>query len=495
MIALTLSEIAAATSGRLDAVSDPETTVTGAVVADSRGVERGDLFVAIPGERVDGHDFAGAAVQAGAAAVLAERPVGVPAVVVDDSVAALGALAAATLARISPTVVAVTGSSGKTSTKDLLAQVLAARGPIVAPTGSYNTEVGVPLTVLTADESTSTLVLEMGARGAGHIAYLCGIARPQVAIVLNVGTAHVGEFGGRDEIARAKSELVQALPATGTAVLNADDPLVRQMAGVTDAGVLMFGESVHADIRADAVSLDERGRAAFDLVTPAGSEHVTLRLVGEHHVSNALATAAAAWALELDMADVAAALSAATPRSPWRMAVTDRPDGVTVVNDAYNANPESMRAALKALVALGGTGTGRRTWAVLGEMRELGATSPAEHDALGRLVVRLGIDRLIAVGEEARPIQGGAASELGAANEPAPGDEGSWGNEAAWLPDGAAALDVLRTELEAGDVVLVKASRAAGLEKVAEALLAEVRPAQEDPAAPFEQSSEQENAR
>lgn len=494
MIALTLSEIATATNGRLDAVPDPETTVTGPVVADSRGVQRGGLFVAIPGERVDGHDFAGAAVAAGAVAVLAQRPVEVPAVVVKDSVAALGELAAAALARISPTVVAVTGSSGKTSTKDLLAQVLAARGPIVAPTGSYNTEVGVPLTVLTADETTRTLILEMGARGAGHIEYLCGIARPQVAIVLNVGTAHVGEFGGRDEIARAKSELVRALAATGTAVLNADDPLVRQMAGLTEASVLMFGESVHADIRADRVRLDERGRAAFDLVTPAGSERVSLQLVGEHQVSNALATAAAAWALELDMAGVAAALSAATPRSPWRMAVADRPDGVTVVNDAYNANPESMRAALKALVALGATGTGRRMWAVLGEMRELGDTSAAEHDALGRLVVRLGVDRLIAVGEQARPIHAGAASELDADDARAPegaprtaegsGEEQS-GKHAAWVPDAAAALDVLRKGIDAGDVVLVKASRAAGLESVAEALLAEA----------VEQSGEQENAR
>lgn len=481
MIPLTLSEIATATKGRLDAVPDPEPTISGAVVADSRGVAPGGLFVAIPGERVDGHDFAAAAMNGGAAAVLAERSVGVPAVVVADSVAALGELAAAVLAKISPTVVAVTGSSGKTSTKDLLAQVLAARGPIVAPTGSYNTEVGVPLTVLSADDTTRTLVLEMGARGVGHIEYLCGIARPQVGIVLNVGTAHVGEFGGREEIARAKSELVQALPATGSAVLNADDPLVRQMAGLTEAGIVMFGESVHADVRADRVSLDERGRATFDLVTPAGTEQIALRLVGEQHVSNALATAAAAWALDLDMAGVAAALGEATPRSPWRMAVTDRPDGLTVVNDAYNANPESMRAALKALAALGSR---RRSWAVLGEMRELGEASHAEHEGLGRLVVRLGIDRLIAVGDEARPIQRGAA------------DEGSWGNEAAWVPDAAAALDVLRTELDPGDVVLVKASRAAGLESVADALLADGRPARaHDVGHAAEESSEQENAR
>lgn len=477
MIPLTLTQVAAATAGRLDAVPDPERTVSGAVVVDSRHAGPGGLFVAIPGERVDGHDYAAGALEGGAVAVLAERPVGAPAIVVADSVAALGALASHVLTTISPVVVGVTGSSGKTSTKDLLAQVLAVRGPIVAPRGSYNTEVGVPLTVLRADETTRTLVLELGARGIGHIEYLCRIAPPHVGVVLNVGTAHVGEFGGRDEIARAKSELVRELPESGTAVLNADDPLVRQMAGLGAARVVMFGESVHADIRAERVRLDERGRASFDLVTPDGAAPVTLQLVGEHHVGNALAAAAVAWSLDLELAGVAKALSDATPRSPWRMAVTDRADGVTVVNDAYNANPESMRAALKALAALG---TSRRTWAVLGEMLELGESSPAEHDALGRQLVRLDIDRLIAVGDGARPIALGAAHE------------GSWGSEASWVPDVAAALAMLRTELEPGDVVLVKASRAAGLESVAEALLAATRG---EPGEAFDDLGEQENAR
>jgi UDP-N-acetylmuramoyl-tripeptide--D-alanyl-D-alanine ligase len=454
----TLADVATATGGTLDGVDDEATKVTGPVVADSRHVEPGGLFVAIPGERVDGHDFAAAAFDAGAVAVLAERPVGVPAVIVGNSVNALGRLAAYHLGRLDATVVGVTGSSGKTSTKDLLAQVLAARGPIVAPAGSYNTEVGVPLTVLAADDATRTLVIEMGARGVGHIDYLCQIAPPQIGVVLNVGSAHVGEFGSRDEIVRAKRELVEALPDTGTAVLNADDPAVRQMADDTDARVLMFGESVHADIRADDITLDAGGRASFTLVTPDGTALVRLALVGEHQVSNALATAAAAYALDLDLATVAAALTAARPLSPWRMEVTDRADGVTVINDAYNANPESMRAALKSLAAIG---RGRRTWAVLGEMLELGVASTAEHDALGRLVVRLDVDRLIAVGEGARPIQLGAAHE------------GSWGDEAAWVADGDAALARLRTELAHGDVVLVKASRATGLERVAEALVSE----------------------
>jgi UDP-N-acetylmuramoyl-tripeptide--D-alanyl-D-alanine ligase len=455
VIPFSLAEIAAATGGRVDA-GDPAATVTGPVVADSRAVAAGGLFVAVPGERVDGHEFAGAAVAAGAAAVLAQRPVGVPAVVVPDSVEGLGRLAQAMLRRIGPTVVGVTGSSGKTSTKDLLAQVLASRGPIVAPPGSYNTEIGLPLTVLSADETTRTLVLEMGARGVGHIAYLCRIAPPDVGVVLNVGSAHVGEFGGREAVARSKGELVEALPDTGTALLNGDDPLVRNMAERTAARVVMFGESVHSDIRADQISLDDHGRPSFRLVTPSGEHRVKLGLVGEHHVSNALATAAVAETLGISVQDVAGALSKAAPRSRWRMEVVERPDGVTVVNDSYNANPESMRAALKALTAIG---KHRRTWAVLGEMKELGELAVGEHDALGRFAVRQDVSRIVAVGPGAEAVQRGAA------------EEGVRGDDAAWVPNVDAALELLRRQVEPGDVILVKASRAAGLERLAEALV------------------------
>jgi UDP-N-acetylmuramoyl-tripeptide--D-alanyl-D-alanine ligase len=466
VIPITLAEVAAATGGRLDGVADPEVTVTGPVVADSRQVEPGGLFVAVPGERVDGHEFAAVAGQAGAVGVLAQRPVGVPAVVVDDTVAALGDLAKAVLGRLDPrpAVVGVTGSSGKTSTKDLLAQVLAQRGPLIAPPGSYNTEIGLPLTVLSADRATRTLVLEMGARGVGHVAYLCRIAPPRVGVVLNVGSAHLGEFGSREAIARAKAELVQAVPEDGAAVLNADDPLVRQMAEHAIAPVLMFGESVHADVRADDVHLDASGRAAFTLVTPTGSAQVSLALVGVHQVSNALAAAAAAHALGLAPEPIAAALSAATARSPWRMEVTDRADGVTVINDSYNANPESMRAALDALVAIG---QGRRTWAVLGEMRELGEVSDAEHVALGRTVAQLGVDRMLGIGVAARPIVVGVTSEVGDVGE------GSGNTEASWVDDVDAAVQYLRGNAAPGDVILVKASRAAGLEQVAEALVNE----------------------
>lgn len=459
MIALSLAEIADATGGRLDAVPDASAMVTGPVVSDSRAVEPGALFVAVPGERVDGHDFVDEAVHGGAVAVLAQRSVGAPAVLVDDTVRALGKLARAALDRLSPrpTVVAVTGSSGKTSTKDLLAQVLTLRGPVVAPPGSYNTEIGVPLTILSADESTRSLILEMGARGAGHVGYLCEIARPDVGVVLNVGTAHVGEFGGRDAIARAKAELVEALTEHGTAVLNGDDPLVRQMAESTVAQVQMFGESVHADVRADDIVLDDTGRASFTMVTPTGTAGVRLAVVGEHQVWNALAAATVAISLGLDPAAVATALTEARALSRWRMEVVHRSDGLTVINDAYNANPESMRAALRALVTIG---RDRRTWAVLGEMRELGEVSDAEHVALGRVATGLGVDRVVAVGELARPIATGAAGE------------GS-GQTADWVPDPDQALRLLRENTAPGDVVLVKASRAAGLERVAETLVNE----------------------
>ncbi|TAK71109.1 MAG: UDP-N-acetylmuramoyl-tripeptide--D-alanyl-D-alanine ligase [Actinomycetota bacterium] len=457
---LRLRDLAADVDGDLVDVPDPEATVCGAV-ADSRQVSEGDLYVAIAGERVDGHDFAAGAVAAGAAAVLAARPVGVPAVVVPDPVAALGRLAAATLARLrvrgGPRVVAVTGSSGKTTTKDLLASVLGAAGPVVAPVGSFNTEVGVPLTILRSDDSTATLVLEMGARGVGHIAYLTRIAPPDIAVVLNVGSAHLATFGDRATIAAAKGELVESVAPEGLAVLNADDPLVAAMRDRTPGRVRTFGESAAADVRADSVRLDELGRPSFRLVSDGQAEPVSLPLHGAHQVSNALAAATVALECGLPLPAVAAGLSAVVPASRWRMEVSRTAAGVTVINDAYNANPDSMRAALKALVAMS---AGHRSWAVLGEMRELGQDATAEHDAIGRLAVRLDVSRLVAVGAGARPIHLGASHE------------GSWGQESQYVEDPDAAIAVLLAELRPGDVVLVKASRAVGLERVAEALLA-----------------------
>ncbi|MEU6233344.1 UDP-N-acetylmuramoyl-tripeptide--D-alanyl-D-alanine ligase [Kitasatospora sp. NPDC047058] len=463
MIALTLAEVAAAVGGTLDG-ADPATQVTGPVEVDSRKVRPGCLFAAFVGERVDGHDYAAQAVAAGAVAVLASRPVGVPAVLVDSVVDALGKLARTVVARAeATTVVALTGSAGKTSTKDLIAQLLQRHGETVYPPGSLNNEIGHPMTALRVEAGTRHLVMEMGARHKGDIEYLTSITPPRIGLVLNVGTAHVGEFGSQEAIAEAKGELVEALPADGAAILNADDRLVRAMAARTRAKVVLFGESPDAHVRAQDVRLDSTGRPSFTLTTPAGSAPVHLRLYGEHHVSNALAAAAVAVELGMSVDDTAEALSEAGALSRWRMEVVDRADGVTVVNDAYNANPDSMRAALRALVSMGGRGPERRrTWAVLGEMRELGEESLAEHDAIGRLAVRLDVTKLVAVGGREA-----ACMELGARNE------GSWGEESVLVSDADAAVELLRSQLRPGDVVLVKASRSVGLEKVAEALLAD----------------------
>ncbi|MFB7468350.1 UDP-N-acetylmuramoyl-tripeptide--D-alanyl-D-alanine ligase [Streptomyces sp. NPDC056224] len=465
MIDLSLAEIADITGGRPHDIPDPSVRISGPVVIDSRQVEAGSLFAAFDGEHVDGHDYAGRAVAAGAAAVLAARPVGVPAIVVPDVEKALGALARAVVGRLGTDVVALTGSAGKTSTKDLIAQVLQAHAPTVWTPGSLNNEIGLPLTALKATAETRHLVLEMGARGIGHIAYLTGLTPPRIGLVLNVGTAHIGEFGGREQIARAKGELVEALPAQsegGVAVLNADDPLVRAMSARTKARTVLFGEADDADVRATDVRMTPGGQPAFTLHTPTGCSDVTLRLYGEHHVSNALAAAAVAHVLGMSTSEIATALSGAGTLSRWRMEVTERADGVTIVNDAYNANPESMRAALRALAAMGGAAraNGGRTWAVLGPMAELGDASLAEHDAVGRLAVRLNVSKLVAVGgREASWLQ------LGAYNE------GSWGEESVVVSDAQAAVDLLRSELRPGDVVLVKASRSIGLERVALALL------------------------
>jgi UDP-N-acetylmuramoyl-tripeptide--D-alanyl-D-alanine ligase len=457
VIALTLREIADIVGGELHA--DPDAVVDAPLEFDSRRIAPGGLFLAIPGEHADGHDFVEQAIHDGAVAAIVTRLVDAACIVVADSMAAIAALAAAVIRRLPDvTVIAVTGSSGKTSTKDLIAGLLARLGPTVAPPGSFNNELGHPYTVLLADASTRFLVLEASARGIGHIRFLAGIAPPDIAVVLNVGSAHLGEFGTREAIARAKAELVQALTSDGVAVLNADDASVLAMRSQTAARVVTVGESAGADLRAHGVQLDDRGRAFFTLVSGTESAEVHLLLTGEHHVGNALSAAAVAIECGLPLPDVAAALSRASAQSRWRMEVTERGDGVLIVNDAYNANPESMRAALKALAGIG-RARGARTFAVLGPMGELGADSRLEHDAVGRLAVRLDISRLIAIGEAARPLAHGAALE------------GSWNGESSWVADPEAALEVLRADLQPGDVVLVKASRAARLERLAQSLI------------------------
>ncbi|MEY4171373.1 MAG: hypothetical protein RLZ94_2446, partial [Actinomycetota bacterium] len=282
-----------------------------------------------------------------------------------------------------------------------------------------------------------------------------------IAGVINVGSAHIELLGSREAIAEAKAEIIDDLPADGTAILHADNPLVMGQAGRTSAPIMTFGESADASVRASDITLDALARPHFTLHWQGSAVPVQLTLSGEHQVANALAATAFALAAGIDLADIVAVLETYQSPSKWRMEVTERPDGVTVINDAYNANPESMRAALKALVAMGRgeDGSSRRTWAVIGEMRELGDVSIEEHDAIGRLVVRLDVSKLVAVGEGARPVHLGAAHE------------GSWGEESMWVPDIDTAIAVLREEVQPGDIVLVKASRSIGLEKVAEALL------------------------
>ena len=461
MIGLTIGDIAALTDGTPSDLGGPaELTeiVDGPVVADSRSVVPGSLFVAITGTRADGHDFAAQAIAAGAKAVLAARPVGVPAVVVDDTVLGLGRLARGYLARLpDPVVVGITGSSGKTSTKDIVGQLLAEVGSTVAPIGSLNTEVGLPLTVLRAGVDTRYLVLEYSARGLDHIAYLCGVARPRIGVVLNVGAAHLGEFGGRDVVGRAKGELIEALPDDGVAVLNADDGVVVAMRSRTRSRVVTFGVGDDADVRAADVRLDGLARPSFRLIANRSVADVALSLHGEHHVSNALAAAAVALELGLALDAVAAALGRVRSISAWRMQVTTRPDGVTVINDAYNANPESMRAALAALAAMGRPD--RRTHAVLGPMAELGPASEEEHRELGKTVAALGIGRLVVVGPVATAIADGAIAA------------GFDVSSVTAVDDVGAAVKSLDADLRPDDVVLVKASRSADLQRVAEALL------------------------
>ena len=461
MIPMTLQEIAEVTQGDVHGTTTPDELVISAdVVTDSREAQPGSLYVARIGAALDGHEFVASARDRGAVAALTTRPVTeLPCVVVDDDQAAFAALARH-LIDTSPAllVVGITGSSGKTSTKDLLGSVLALAGPTVAPVGSLNSEVGVPLTVCRITPETQNLIVEMGARGIGHIRYLTEMAPPRIGVVLNVGTAHVGEFGSREAIATAKAELVEALPEGGLAVLNADDGAVRAMATRTRARVVLVGEAPDATVRAEDVSVDRTGCASFVLATPAGSAPVALGLVGRHHVGNALAVAAVALEAGLTVEQIRGGLEQARPVSRWRMEVSQRADGVTVVNDAYNANPDSMKAALTALRDMG---EGRRTWAVLGSMLELGPDSDAEHAAVGSFAAEQGVDELLVVGEVARAMGEGASASR------------ADGIHVRWVAGAAEASDILRSELRQGDVVLFKSSRDAGLRWLGESVRAE----------------------
>lgn len=450
MIAMTLREIADVVEGSLPDDGAAGLVVTGTPYLDNRDPSPGGLFVAIVGERADGHDHA-----AGAHAVLGSRPTSAPTVVVNDPEVALGRLARHVLSRLPEiTVHALTGSQGKTGTKDYLAHVLAHDGPTVATRGNQNNELGVPLTVLRADERTRHLVVEMGARHVGNIRYLCEIAPPRIAAVLNVGTAHVGEFGSREAIAVAKGEIVESLPADGTAVLAAFDPAVAGMADRTSAKVLTFGRSGEVAVRAERS--DDLGRPSFELGYDGGWAPVRLRQLGGHQTHNAVAAAAMALAAGLALKDVALGLSAATSSSRWRMEPHERSDGALVVNDAYNANPDSMAAALSWLEGVGRR-TGRRTIAVLGGMRELGEDEGPAHAEVGRLA--RGVDVLVTVGPEAEGIAEGARAEAG------------YAGEVKVTAGRAEALAWLRENVGGHDLVLVKASRGFALEHLIGGLL------------------------
>ncbi|KQV76256.1 hypothetical protein ASC61_15315 [Aeromicrobium sp. Root344] len=446
MIPLTLRQIAEITGGTVH--GNDGIVVDAPATLDSRAAEPGGLFVAIAGERADGHEFAARAVAAGAAAVLGSREVDAPAVIVDDVVTALGRLARHVIDELEDvTVVAITGSSGKTSAKDLIAQLLEPDGSTIATAGNFNNELGVPLTVLRADELTRFLVVEMGARALGNIADLCRIVPPDVGVVLNVGHAHIGEFGSAEVIAQTKGELAEAVEGDGVVVLNADDPLVSAMAARTDAAIVTFGQA--GDVRVSDLEIDEQGSPRFTLTSSGRSVPAYVPLIGEYHAWNAAAAAATAIVLGVDLATAAERLARVEPRSAMRMERHVRPDGVVVVNDAYNANPESMAAALRAIAAVGGD----RAVAVLGEMLELGDESHEAHVEVGRLAAELGYSRVIVVGDGARGIAEGA------------------GGIAVSVDDVDVAVRTLSASLSGREVVLVKASRGGRLERVVDALL------------------------
>jgi UDP-N-acetylmuramoyl-tripeptide--D-alanyl-D-alanine ligase len=443
------------------------------LVYDSRDAGPGSLFVALPGERTDGHAFAAAAWRAGAVAAITTRPVdGGLCLVTGDPVAAMGLIgrqvtAAAKTAGLR--VIGITGSAGKSTTKDLLAQILEQVAPVVAPRGSMNNEIGLPTTASWVTAATRFLIAEMGAKGVGHIRYLCSITPPDIAVVLNVGAAHLGNPPSHDAIAEAKGELIEAVPDDGRAVLNAGDPRVRAMASRTSAPVISFvveGDDPAgptAEVSASGLRSDHLDRWSFDLHLAGRRHPVSLRLLGRHQVSNAVAAAAAAFAAGVPGDVIADALSRADSRSHWRMEFHDLPGGGVLINDAYNANPVSMTAALDSLATIGrhrkAADPAVSTIAVLGEMLELGDDSVRLHEEVGADVVRHGIDRLITVGAGAEPIGAGAAAA------------GMDSTAVQHVPDTADALRRLAGR-RPGDLVLIKASRDVGLETIGDRLLA-----------------------
>lgn len=458
MIALTLSQLARAVGGEVLAARGEtlDTVVSGAVDTDSRLIGPGGIFVAKPGEETDGHLFVGAAVAAGAVLAIVEHRVeaDVTQIVVPDAVAALADLARDVVGRVRAQgtlrIIGITGSNGKTTTKNLLTRILEPEGETVSPKASFNNEVGAPLTMLRVTERTRYLVSEFGASAPGEIARLAGLVEPDVGVVLMVGMAHAGGFGGIEATLAAKSELIHAVRRGGLAVLNADDARVATMAAIADerdAGVRWFGRGPGADIRADDVEVTAAGTACR--VTADGvTLPLRLRVLGEHHVMNALAAIATATALGVSLADCVERLESVEIAERWRMQPLGS-ERVRIINDAYNASPDSMSAALRTLAQI--TRPGERTVAVLGAMSELGEYSEDEHDRVGLLAVRLGIQRIVVVGTGARRMFLEAVAQ------------GSWDGEAVYFATADEAFDYLVGELRDGDRVLVKSSNSAGL--------------------------------
>jgi UDP-N-acetylmuramoyl-tripeptide--D-alanyl-D-alanine ligase len=452
VISRPLTEVARAVDGLL--LGDD--VVVSSIAIDSREVAPGGLFIALPGTRTDGGRFVPEAFERGASAVLVRDGVRVdgPAVLVRSTNEALLKLATDERRRIRATVVGVTGANGKTSTKDMIAAVCGTTLRTHASPASFNNEIGVPVTLLGAPPDTEVIVAELGARHAGDVAFLCSFARPGVVVVTNVGVAHMEAFGSWETIVEASAEPVDAIDEHGTAVLNADDPVVEGYVARCRGRAITFGRSANADVRADAVSLREDGRASFDLRYAGESVRVELGVPGEHMVGNALAAVAVGVTLGVSLGDAAAALGAVAV-SRWRMETFRTDEGVRVLNDAYNANPESMAAALRTARWMAGGG---RLIAVLGQMAELGPIAGREHERVGELAARLRVDRLITVGSAAKQI---AVAGVREGVEP---------DNVASYDEPGAALDDLRSHARAGDLVLFKGSRVAGLEKLAEAL-------------------------
>lgn len=462
MIALTPNEIAAAIGGELLAGrGDAESAIVGEAQTDSRDVQPGQIFVARRGEETDGHLYASQAVERGAALLIVERDTDdrVPQIVVDDATDALGRLAKAVVHRVAEqgalTVVGITGSNGKTTTKNLVAAIAERLGPTVASIKSFNNEVGGPLTMLRVEQQTKTLVAEMGASAEGEIARLTEMAPPNIGVVLSVGLAHAGGFGGLETTYRTKSEMVRDLPDTAVAVLNRDDPWVSKMADLTAARVVWFGQHLEAEVRASDVEGSAEG-TDFTLHARGEAVPVHFGVLGEHHVANALAASAVGLELGMPLAEIVRVLEATTLAAPGRMQVLPGRDGITVINDAYNASPDSMSAALKTLAQI--KRPGARAVAVLGAMSELGELAGEQHDRIGLQVVRLGIDELVVVGKEARRLH------ISAINE------GSWDGESVFFEDHDEALAYLADTARPNDTVLVKSSNAAGLQALGDRL-------------------------